>query len=247
VGVDASPPVGAPREPGLLPIVLSSLLVFVVTSLAIGVGLAGLARDGSTTAPAATDAPAVRLERDALARAGEAAGCRTLREREPLPDRSHVDRADAPPLDELYPDTRPTHSGPHTAQLHPVVPPSDRQLDELTLTHNLEHGAVVVWYDPDALDAGEVTRLGEQVAARNDAGFDVGGAGSAVFVSPYTDPGIGSGGALALRAWGTAVDCDRYDPVVVDGFLAAHFGDRGIAPERHLAPYPAHVLDLAGP
>jgi hypothetical protein len=246
----------AGHEDGLLPVVLTSVTVFVVLSLAIGVGVPWWtgALGGAVPAPAAAPdddpagPPAAVVDPEEADRAAGAAGCEVQADGEPLDDRSHFSLDDPPDLDEVYTDGRPTHSGPHTAQLHPLVPDgANRQLDERTLTHNLEHGAVVIWYDPAQLDASTVSALERYAAERNDAGFAFERSGTAVFVSPYVDPGISSGAAVALRAWGTAVDCERWDPTVSDAFLATHFGSRGIAPEGHLAPYPAHVLDLGSP
>jgi hypothetical protein len=62
--------------------------------------------------------------------------------------------------------------------------------------------------------------------------------GTAVLSSPYTDPGIDDGKAVAFRAWGTAMDCDEFDETVANAFVARNFGDRGIGPERSAAPTP---------
>ena len=175
-----------------------------------------------------------------------AAGCAPLAEREPLDDSSHFERPDAPPGDLIYPDVRPTHSGPHTVQTLPPQPRgSSTQIDEKTSTHNLEHGAIIVWYDPDQVDEDTVEDMGEWAATLNASGFQSSQGGALVYVSPYQDPGISSGQAVALRAWGTAVDCDEWDETIGNGFVAQHYGNRGIGPEAPgFAPYPDDVLDI---
>jgi hypothetical protein len=85
--------------------------------------------------------------------------------------------------------------------------------------------------------------MGQWSRLLNDNGF-VGQAGAAVFVSPYEEPGISSGQAVAFRAWGTAVDCDEWDETVANAFVADNYGTRGIAAEATaFAPYPSGVLE----
>ena len=188
---------------------------------------------------------AILISSDEISQAEQAAGCETLVERDPLPDSSHFDRAQAPPGDLIYPEVRPTHSGPHTAEVVPAITGgSPSQLDEYTSTHNLEHGAVIVWYDPDRIDEDTADEMGAWAQTLNDSGFHQQG-GAVIFVSPYEEPGIASGKAIALRAWGTAVDCDEWDETVGNGFVAEHFGTRGIGPEAAFAPYPDGVLEIS--
>lgn len=176
----------------------------------------------------------------------DAAGCEVLTERSPLPDRYHVDANQAPNLDTIYVDTRPTHSGPHTPRTHPITPAASSQISEFATTHNLEHGSVIVWWDPDSIDRATANELGDWAELLNDNGFrrDPGGAG--IITSPYEDPGIASGGSIALRAWGTAMDCDAWDEDVANAFVLDNFGTHGIAPERTIAGFPEGVLSYDG-
>ena len=173
--------------------------------------------------------------------AREAAGCEVLTDQEPLTDRQHFDSANQVDADTVYTDTRPTHSGPHTVGTHPVTPAASNQIDEISSTHNLEHGTIIVWWDPEqAADAsGEIGSWAEQL---NDSGFSRPAAGVGILSSPYEDPGIESGKAIAFRAWGTAMDCDTWDEDVAYGFVLDHFGVNGIGPERTLSTFPEGVL-----
>lgn len=185
----------------------------------------------------------IELSRSEVAAAQDAAGCITIAERAPLRDAFHFDANQAPNLSDIYPDVRPTHSGPHTAATHPVTASARRQISEASTTHNLEHGTIIVWYDPDQVDRSTATSIGDWAEMLNGNGFrrDLGGVG--IMSSPYDDPGISSGKAIALRAWGTAVDCDTWDETVGFGFVLDHFGSHGIGPEApQLAPFPAGVL-----
>jgi hypothetical protein len=171
----------------------------------------------------------------------DAAGCEVLVDGEPLPDSGHFEAGQAPPLDSIYPEIRPTHSGPHTVQTHPVVDAASSQLDETSTTHNLEHGAIIAWYDPEQVDDDVVGAMADWAETLNDSGFRSQGGGG-IMISPYEDPGISSGQALAFRAWGVAMDCDEWNEDVANGFVIDHYGTHGIAPERPISPFPEGTL-----
>lgn len=170
-----------------------------------------------------------------------AAGCEVLVERDDLDDRSHFEPASIPPADAIYTGIRPTHSGPHATTVVGVTT-YNRQMDEVVSTHNLEHGAIAVWWDPDEADGGEIASWAQTL---NASGFEQGG-GAGILTSPYDDPGIPGDATVAFRAWGTAMDCEQWDETVANAFVADHYGTRGIGPERTIAPYPEEVLDFTG-
>jgi hypothetical protein len=188
---------------------------------------------------------AILVSAEAAEEAELAAGCEMLVEREPLTERFHFEAAQAPEADTIYTDVRPTHSGPHTVQTTPVSPDGySRPIDERSSTHNLEHGAIIVWHDPDSdVDAGEIDDWAATLNA-NGFGENSGLSGAAVLSTPY-DGDLSSGKAVALRAWGTAMDCDEFDEDVANAFVARNFGTRGIGPERTFAPYPEGALDFS--
>jgi hypothetical protein len=207
-------------------------IVAVVAAVVLQAFLPGVTDLDDTILVSSVDAETARL----------AAGCEVLIDREPLPDRSHFENDAAPDPDTIYGDVRPTHSGPHTIGVHPVLSSASRQIDEVSTTHNLEHGTVIVWWDPEQVDRGTAGDIGRWAETLNANGFrrDVGGIG--IITAPYEDPGISSGQAVAFRAWGTAMDCDRWDESVAHAFVIEHFGTHGIAPERLSAPFPTDVL-----
>lgn len=167
------------------------------------------------------------------------AGCEPIQM--PIPeDLGHLSEP-APPPEQLYPQ-RPVHSGRHFGVTAPVGV-ADEPLDERFTTHNLEHGSVVAWYDPQRLEADVVGQLEDWAEARNRSGFR-GASGAGILVSPW-EGGFGtSDKPLALRAWGRALDCDRWDRTVADAFLIANFGTHGRAPESSIARYPEDVLSF---
>jgi len=185
---------------------------------------------------------AILLSSTEVEAAREAAGCEVLAERAPLPDRSHFENSTQVDPETVYTDTRPTHSGPHTVGVHPITPAATRQIDEVSSTHNLEHGTVIAWWDPERTDSATAGQIGTWASTLNANGFRRDASGVGIITSPYEDPGIDSGKAIALRAWGTAMDCDTWDETVANAFVLDHFGTHGIGPERTIAPFPEGVL-----
>lgn len=182
------------------------------------------------------------LDREGVRQRQEAAGCEVTADGEPLEDRNHVDPADAPPPAALYPD-RPPHSGRHFGRLLPLPGGTpEAPVDERAVLHNMEHGSAVVWFDAAGGLRGEVAGWR---ASRADLGF-TSPQGGAVFASPLPAD-LDTSPAVAFRAWGVAMDCDRFDPVVADAFLIEHWGSHGTAPEAHLAPYPEDSLSFDSP
>jgi hypothetical protein len=214
----------------------AGLVTFAIVAVVAAVVLQAFLPDGTDLDDAilvsSSEAEVVRV----------AAGCELITDREPLTDRTHFENDAAPDPDTIYGEVRPTHSGPHTIGVHPVLPAADRQLDEVSLTHNLEHGTIVVWWDPDQVDGATARSIGDWAQVLNANGFrrDLGGIG--IVTAPYEDPGISSGKAVAFRAWGTAMDCDEWNETVAHAFVIENFGTHGIAPERLSAPFPTEVL-----
>jgi hypothetical protein len=214
-----------------LAVILSAVAVLAVRTAPTGPSLGGVADGVHAPAP---------LSPSQAAEARQAAGCEVLVDGEPLEDRRHIRPGEFAP-DELYHEHRPAHSGRHYGMLV-AVPTSaaEQPIDERAVTHNLEHGSVAVWFDLDAVD-NEVVDVIE--AWRDSRGNQLGfasPANGAVFASPATV--ISSGRPIAFRAWGVAMDCDQFDPVVADAFLIDHWGSHGAAPEANLSPYPEDSL-----
>lgn len=187
----------------------------------------------------------VTLAADDVREARAAASCELADRVTEFASTEHIPSRDqAPPLEQIYPRVRPSHGGPHLGAPHPlIVDGSDRQLDELATTHNLEHGAVIVWYDPEAVDGGTVAEMEAWSETLNDSGFANLQGGSGIFVSPYTDPGLAEGTAVAMRAWGVAMDCAEWNRTAADGFVAQYYGTHGIAPEAAaFAVYPEDTI-----
>lgn len=151
-------------------------------------------------------------------------------------DRSHVEAL--PPL-ATYPTVPPT-SGPHGDSTHAAgvysePPPMERIL------HSLEHGAVVVWYDPDA-PGGEIARIRDFYRQNEPVGQD------RVIVAPFDYPDAGEAGLLgpdaqmALVGWRRLQTCAEPSLGAAFGFSSQYasptYGGRpyqGEAPEAGAA------------
>ncbi len=216
--------------------VRNGLITFVIVGVIAAVVIQAFT-GGPTTIDAAIVVPADEAEERR-----EAAGCEVLADRQPLPERSHFEANQQPNLDTIYTDVRPTHSGPHTVGTHPITAAAGSQISEAATTHNLEHGTVIAWWDPDQVDRATASQIGDWAETLNANGFRFDRGGAGIMSAPYEDPGISSGKAIAFRAWGTAMDCDEWDETVANAFVIENFGTHGIAPERMIAPYPTDVL-----
>lgn len=174
----------------------------------------------------------------------DAAGCEMIVDGQPVGEPTHVDPAEAPPADVMYAqsEVRPNYSGPHYGNVsNPIGGIPSSPLDERAVTHNLEHGSVVVWFDPEQVDDATVNEIENWMLDRQDLGYSNARTGGSIFASPYDD--ITSGKPIAFRAWGYAMDCDEWDATVADSMLIDYWGTRGSAPERSLSPYPDGGLD----
>jgi hypothetical protein len=127
-----------------------------------------------------------------------------------------ADELAAAPPEAIY-DHRPTTSGQHLG-LVAVTGVYDDYVDERLTTHNLEHGYVVMWWDPELAD-GEVEELKSWASEKIDGGYDH------LIAAPYNEP-LPDGGKIAFTSWDHRQLCDEFDPQVAEAFLI----------ERHNSP-----------
>ena len=201
-----------------------------------------LAACTGSLAPSALDQGARTVDPDALA----TSGCREV-EAGDVDDRYHLEPDEAPPASELY-DTAMPATGPHFGRWSPVIDELPATpMDARALLHNMEHGAVVVWVDPDLLDTGALDFIEDWRGQLGAAGFDNEETGAAVFVSRFPGTADRPDVAVAYRAWGVALDCTGWDLDVADAFVGLNYGTRGAAPESELGPWPSGNGVLVGP
>ena len=188
---------------------------------------------------------AITVSRAEVDDARAANGCEVLQV-EPLASREHLEPSTAPPPEVLYTNGRPTATGPHYTNPGPIYSGvRDEQLDERATTHNLEHGSVIIWFDPEQVSGADVDDIDELVGTLNESGFASNAGRAGILAAPFTDPGIESGKAIAIRSWAQGMDCDSWDRDYALGWIAEHFGSRGPSPESALGQYPEDVLEIA--
>jgi hypothetical protein len=104
---------------------------------------------------------------------------------------------------------------------------------ETQVIHNLEHGGIVIWYDPELLDDADVEELTAYVEGQVDTGI---GGRFKFILSPWGGE-EDLGGAIALTAWRHLLKLDELDMDVVRGFADANYLRH--APEPNGGPAPA--------
>lgn len=101
--------------------------------------------------------------------------------------------------------------------------------DEVRLIHNLEHGGIVIWYQPDVLEDSQVDQL------RNLVGAMTGPRAThyKVILSPWDGPDFER--PIAVTAWRQLMYLDEADTGAINDFIADHYLK---APEPNGGPGP---------
>jgi hypothetical protein len=198
------------------------LIVFALLGV-IFAGLVGaaIARNRADVARKNEEVAAAEANREEL-------GCTPVEEPDDL-GQGHLDASSLSeePPDALYPD-RPATSGRHFGSwLKTGV--YDVDVDERALVHNLEHGYVLAYYNPDAPEE-QVTALKEQAQEQIDGDF------AKLIVAPWEGQLPGEKN-FAYTAWNARQSCTEYDEQTFQVFLEAKHSARGVAPEKGLPPH----------
>lgn len=103
-------------------------------------------------------------------------------------------------------------------------------LSESQLIHNLEHGGIVIWYDPE-LDQAQIDELASYVNAQVSQGI---GGRFRFILSPWGgEEDLGS--PVVVTGWQYLLRLEEADTDALDGFSRARYG---IAPEPQGGPGP---------
>jgi hypothetical protein len=133
-----------------------------------------------------------------------------------------------PPGERPYSST-PATSGPHWNAPNNWGVYTTPQREE-QLIHNLEHGGIIIWYEPDQLDADAVAELARYVNAQTATGIS----GRFKFIlTPWDGPDFGH--PIAVTAWRQLLYLDEVDTGTIDDFARSHYGR---APEPGGGPGP---------
>jgi len=105
--------------------------------------------------------------------------------------------------------------------------------NESQLIHNLEHGGIVIWYDPDLLEDDQVEELTSYVESQVASGL---GGRFKFILSPWGGEGE-LGSPVVVTAWRHLLALDEFDMDRVRGFADANYLRH--APEPNGGPGPA--------
>ncbi len=101
---------------------------------------------------------------------------------------------------------------------------------ESQLIHNLEHGGIVIWYDPAQLDAAQISQLTDYVETQVAQGI---GGRYKFILSPWAGEELA--GPIAVTAWRHLLFLDEVDIGAIDSFVGERYG---LAPEPNGGPGP---------
>lgn len=105
--------------------------------------------------------------------------------------------------------------------------------NESQVVHNLEHGGIVIWYDPDALDDAQVAELTDFVEGQVASGLS----GRFKFILTPWGGSEDLGAAVAVTAWRHLLKLDAFDMDAIRAFADANYLRH--APEPNGGPGPA--------
>lgn len=127
----------------------------------------------------------------------------------------------------------PATSGPHwnnPAEWGVYTEPQN----ESQVIHNLEHGGIIIWYDPDAVGDGQVDELAQYVTRQVSAGIS----GRFKFMLSPWDGADPLGAPIVVTAWRNLLELDELDLGAVEEFAREHYG---MSPEPNGGPGPPSV------
>jgi hypothetical protein len=103
-------------------------------------------------------------------------------------------------------------------------------VSESQVVHNLEHGGIVIWYQPQQVSDDDVAELSDHVNDRVAQGI---GGRFKYILAPWGGEDFGH--PIAVTAWDFLLYLDAVDLEAINGFADAHYGD---APEPNGGPAP---------
>lgn len=195
-------------------------LVIAVVLAGIGVVVANQIAERNAVAERAENA-AARLDE---------LGCTEVMQTEDFGGGQHIPGA---ALAQNSPETiyqnRPASAGPHIGSVA-ASGVYDETIDERLVVHNLEHGYVGFWWDPDA-DQETIDAVKSFVEENRDE-FPK------LIAAPYNTD-LPDEQAVTTVAWTFRQECEQFDPDVALTFMDQHYGLAGVAPEKNLEPHSA--------
>ena len=105
------------------------------------------------------------------------------------------------------------------------------ELEEERLVHNLEHGQIVIWYQPD-IDDEVKDDIETFVDRENDVAIKDGARVGPMLAAPY--PNIDGSFTFAMTAWEASQSCEEMSSEAIDDFRARY---QGRGPELVVPPF----------
>ena len=102
---------------------------------------------------------------------------------------------------------------------------------ETQLLHNLEHGGIVIWYDPEQVGASDLDTLTQYVNSQVASGIS---GRFKVILSPWSGQDA-LPAPIVVTAWRYLLELDSADTSAIDEFTRAHYGR---SPEPNGGPGP---------
>ena len=125
----------------------------------------------------------------------------------------------------------PAASGPHWGS--PAAwGPSSTAVNDSQVIHNLEHGGIVIWYDPALLTDAQIAELTSYVEAQASSGIS----GRFKFILSPWEGSEDLGAAVAVTAWRHLLKLDALDMDAIRAFADASYLQFG--PEPNGGPGP---------
>ncbi len=136
----------------------------------------------------------------------------------PQPDKGGQHVVDGTDVRASNPDaygSLPATSGPHWGNTPDQWGVYTTPQPESQVVHNLEHGGIVVWYQPDQLDAASLAQLTAW------ADQQLRGPQFKIILSPWS--GADFGHPIAVTAWNYLLYQDTLDIGLISSFVQAHY------------------------
>ena len=139
----------------------------------------------------------------------------------------HIEDGTQPPAGSYT--SVPATSGPHwNAPANWGVYPSGAGVPEAQAIHNLEHGGIVIWYDPDRASSEAISELDEYVNR------ELSGNRYKFILSPWDGEDFNH--AIAVTAWTRLLYLDSVDMALIGQFVDRYY--QRLAPEPGGGPGP---------
>ena len=208
---------------------------FGTLGVVVAVVLAGI---GLVVANQVSEARQAEARAEDVAARLDELGCTPIQQEDDFGGGQHIpgDALAASAPEDIY-NRRPASAGPHLGSVAPSGVFEDT-IDERLVVHNLEHGYVTFWWDPDAPQEtiDEITTFVEDNLDEYPK----------LIAAPY-NVDLPAEQTVNILGWTYRQECAEFDPDVALTFMDDHYGLAGDAPEKNLEPHTAGGQGVVDP